>query len=540
MTTDNSRADALTAATLADARSALYGIAKTYDDGELRAKALEAYEATFSATVEQPAAAASSAQRCAVNDAVQVLEQNWEFATAERLRDAFPVKRQADYTGVRDDSDSVTQSSQPAAAPIEYRYEGGTHWYDLGPAERMRPDFKGVYRLKAGTFPVWAGEPAPSPADERATFLSDDEYCDLQAAVQALELIASGLTYAKDHDLDGSMQKATIRDAMRHAKNALRRLNPIYHKLADTWQEARAASANETGAEGAADLEERAHLAAGQWANSNTPIAEALAYRDGFIAGARSPAMAEEAVAISDHDLSTSAGGRGYIAEFFAKRLRRHDFGRYIHERLAADFACALAQYLRDRDAIPQPAQAAIPAGYALVPRKSTEAMRDAFKKAYKGGSIWTDRIDYALEQLIDAAPQPPAQADARVGLTVEQFERIASKAAGEAARIPGATLYNAAKFACDEIRALLATPLPEPRAEVTDWQPIETVPKDGTEVVLLFADEVTLLGKTRPRVRAAAWLVDWTIPYRRDNPPTHWMPLPAAPFDAARAGEAS
>lgn len=58
----------------------------------------------------------------------------------------------------------------PAAAPIEYRYEGGTHWCDLGPAERMRPDFKGVYRLKAGTFPVWAGDPAPSPADERAAF----------------------------------------------------------------------------------------------------------------------------------------------------------------------------------------------------------------------------------------------------------------------------------------------------------------------------------------------------------------------------------
>ena len=81
-------------------------------------------------------------------------------------------------------------------------------------------------------------------------------------------------------------------------------------------------------------------------------------------------------------------------------------------------------------------------------------------------------------------------------------------------------------------------TAQPEPRAEVTGWQPIETAPRDGTEVVLLFDDEVALLGKIRPRVRAASWLVDWTIPYRRDNPPTHWMPLPAAPIDAARAGE--
>ncbi|KVT40564.1 hypothetical protein [Burkholderia ubonensis] len=63
----------------------------------------------------------------------------------------------------------------------------------------------------------------------------------------------------------------------------------------------------------------------------------------------RAPADAGEP--IGQHDLSTSTGGRAYIAEFFAKRLRRHDFGGYIAERLAADFACALAQYLSEHDA---------------------------------------------------------------------------------------------------------------------------------------------------------------------------------------------
>jgi hypothetical protein len=63
-------------------------------------------------------------------------------------------------------------------------------------------------------------------------------------------------------------------------------------------------------------------------------------------------------------DLSTSSGGRAYIAEFFATRLRRHDFGQYINERLAADFACTLAQYLRDHDAAsPPPAPAVAPVG---------------------------------------------------------------------------------------------------------------------------------------------------------------------------------
>jgi hypothetical protein len=53
---------------------------------------------------------------------------------------------------------------------------------------------------------------------------------------------------------------------------------------------------------------------------------------------------------IGGYDLSTSAGGRGYVAEFFATRLRRHDFGAYIRERLAADFACAIAGYLHEQD----------------------------------------------------------------------------------------------------------------------------------------------------------------------------------------------
>jgi|GEM_PF-2494090 len=45
-------------------------------------------------------------------------------------------------------------------------------------------------------------------------------------------------------------------------------------------------------------------------------------------------------------DLGTSEGARRFVNEFFATELRRHDFADYISTRLAADFACALAQYL--------------------------------------------------------------------------------------------------------------------------------------------------------------------------------------------------
>jgi hypothetical protein len=45
-------------------------------------------------------------------------------------------------------------------------------------------------------------------------------------------------------------------------------------------------------------------------------------------------------------DLRTSEGGRGYIAHLFETQLKRHDFRTYIKERLAADFACALSEFI--------------------------------------------------------------------------------------------------------------------------------------------------------------------------------------------------
>lgn len=53
-------------------------------------------------------------------------------------------------------------------------------------------------------------------------------------------------------------------------------------------------------------------------------------------------------------DLNTSAGARQYVADYFANTIGRHDFKRYITERLAADFACALSQHLEARAAQPE------------------------------------------------------------------------------------------------------------------------------------------------------------------------------------------
>lgn len=53
---------------------------------------------------------------------------------------------------------------------------------------------------------------------------------------------------------------------------------------------------------------------------------------------------------MTEHNLKTSEGGRGYIADYFKTQLKRHDFTRYIQERLAADFACVLSQHLESVD----------------------------------------------------------------------------------------------------------------------------------------------------------------------------------------------
>ena len=57
-------------------------------------------------------------------------------------------------------------------------------------------------------------------------------------------------------------------------------------------------------------------------------------------------------VQLGQKDLSTSEGARRYVADYFTRELRRHDFADYISTRLAADFACALAQHLAARQPV--------------------------------------------------------------------------------------------------------------------------------------------------------------------------------------------
>ena len=110
----------------------------------------------------------------------------------------------------------------------------------------------------------------------------------------------------------------------------------------------------------------------------------------------------------ANYDLNTSKGGREYLAKFFAKRLGRHDFQRYITTTLAADFACVLSKWLRD--SAPQPQQ--IPKGYRLQPLSEFDAMMDTrtIPEGYKLVPIEpTDRMLGAALRHIDGMASMPS-----------------------------------------------------------------------------------------------------------------------------------
>jgi hypothetical protein len=49
----------------------------------------------------------------------------------------------------------------------------------------------------------------------------------------------------------------------------------------------------------------------------------------------------------------------------------------------------------------------------SAVPKKVTADMRRVFREAFREGGFWADRLDYALDRMLAAAPQPSAQAPA-------------------------------------------------------------------------------------------------------------------------------
>ncbi len=63
----------------------------------------------------------------------------------------------------------------------------------------------------------------------------------------------------------------------------------------------------------------------------------------------------------------------------------------------------------------------------------------------------------------------------------------------------------------------------------MSEWQPISTAPKDGTEVLAFWSNSCSMgivLHETRPNRQGRHWCDEEG--YVSD--PTHWMPLPDPP----------
>lgn len=138
------------------------------------------------------------------------------------------------------------------------------------------------------------------------------------------------------------------------------------------------------------------------------------------------------------HNLDTSEGARAYVAEFFANQVGRHDFRAYITTRLAADFACALAQHLAARQPVGQD--------------NPLMAYADSYRRMANLGSgrVSCLSVAYDIETNMAKHAAPPAQAvdlgplraalDAAEGLavvcaSVDGYSREEVAASGQAMR---------------------------------------------------------------------------------------------------------
>lgn len=120
--------------------------------------------------------------------------------------------------------------------------------------------------------------------------------------------------------------------------------------------------------------------------------------------------------------LSTSDSARCYIAHFFAREMRRHDFATYIATDLAADFACALAQHLAARQsAVQRPERRAPVQGYhgKSIPWRVHGMAWEAYARKYPGqdaekiaarGGFATQEMDAFLPGWRDMAEGTPAR----------------------------------------------------------------------------------------------------------------------------------
>ncbi|TES73977.1 hypothetical protein E2P84_20445 [Burkholderia cepacia] len=519
-TTENSRADALMAATLSRARSALYAIAKTYDDGELRAKALEAYEATFEGS---PHLSGPDFEDGPSTDGFHGCSpMNGGHKWSSPYRERMDWAQHCTKCGAKR-NDATSPVEQPAAASIDEREviepltEPVTIRKALLAGRAARVVLSGgdgpaaaVHLVNIG-LTGWVHTKETAEAYAKG-FNQAAEW--MQSALLERQLAPSPTHYSSDggsclncgraliehnggRECHPTPSPADERAALPTADDPLfdewlrkeRGRRCDFDANAGSWArsawQARAASANETGAEGAmyragieavakfidkkaADyLDEYGYVehdtGAVSWGAGNHADAKRdyhsslveLAEEVREFGGSRSPAMAAEAVAIPAEVIAWRDAWQAYIDATDAynahlKYVRENcPFGTSVNaqyqamndaQRAAMALLKPMHAALSGAVAAPQPAQAdaptaplamtlnqdAPPLTMTILPaqadaRIDVEAM---LRACVPGGDICDpQRIADSIREWFDEHGQNAAQADARVGLTDEQIE---------------------------------------------------------------------------------------------------------------------
>lgn len=125
--------------------------------------------------------------------------------------------------------------------------------------------------------------------------------------------------------------------------------------------------------------------------------------------------------------LTTTAGGRAYIADYFVERMGRHDFSNYINDALAADFACILAQHLAD---LAPPKPTCVPDDH--LPASVTKQDRAALGIPSCGGPLCSESMHHPLCRKRAHNEKPAAELPVGAGeLTNEEIVDLAVEPLG-------------------------------------------------------------------------------------------------------------
>jgi len=121
-----------------------------------------------------------------------------------------------------------------------------------------------------------------------------------------------------------------------------------------------------------------------------------------------------------------------------------------------------------------------------------------------------------------------------------ERFELLLAHAINTKAPYARQLIHMLVETACEVAASRVGAP---PPASPSGWQPIETAPKDGTDVLLARKDGVDIGSwqEAQPDGFESGVIVDPGLPEGWygylgfspfDDPPTHWMPLPVPPAE--------